>query len=200
MAPPLTELIATADPALILALVAGMACITGLGVPGPASLVLALGGAAAAAGLVWLPAVIAAGTAGALAGDLGGLRLGASCGGAIRARAASRPRLSACLGRAEVMLSRHGLAAVFVTRWLIPPLGPATSLVAGAAGLQVLPFAGVALAGRVLWAALYAGLGWIFADTAQQAAGGAATTGAILAVAAVALGLAARRWRPRMRA
>lgn len=195
----LPDLFAAADPAVILGLVAALACITGLGLPGPASLALVAAGAAASAGLVDPGALLVAGTAGAVAGDLGGHRLGRAGGGAIRAGAVRRPRLAAALGRAEVIVSRNGLAAVFLTRWLIPPLGPATSLAAGAAGLMLLPFALASVAGRVIWVALYAGLGWLFSDAVGEAADRAATASAMLAALAVVLAAVAVWWRGQLR-
>ncbi|MFN3970779.1 MAG: DedA family protein [Gemmobacter sp.] len=193
----LPALIASADPVLILLLIAGLACVTGLGIPGPASLALIAAGAAVAAGVVDGVALLAAGTAGAVAGDLGGYAIGAKGAETLRRHAGRRPRLAALLGRAEVMLARHGLWAVFATRWAVPPLGPSVSLVSGAARVALGPFLALSVMGRLIWVALYAGLGLVFADAVEWAADRAATVTLWLMVLAV-LGAGAMWWRARV--
>lgn len=154
------QTLAAADPALVLGLVGAIAFVTGLGVPGPASLALVLAGAAVAAGAMDFAALMAAGTAGAVAGDLGGHAIGRGGAGAAAGRGpGARRGLAAALARAAAFLQRRGLAAVFLSRWLVSPLGPWVSLAAGAARMPVLPFLAAAVAGRILWVAVYGGVG-----------------------------------------
>lgn len=171
---------AALDPVSILAVVLGVTLVAGLSVPVPASLTMLAAGAVTAVGGLPLWAVMAAGLAGAVAGDLGGMMLGRGAEAALRPWLSRRPRLAARVDQAETALRERGDAAIFLSRWLVAPLGPAVSLAAGAAGTPVARFLVIVLAGRVLWVAITAGLGRGFA-------GGLAKLGPVLGQVVLAL-------------
>ncbi|MFN6976703.1 MAG: DedA family protein [Gemmobacter sp.] len=170
-------------------------------VPVPVWPLLLLAGALASAGQVEAGPLALAALAGAMAGDGAGYLLGRS-GGGLRARLAARPRIAPVLAAAEARLEANAAAAVFLTRWLVAPLGPYVNIAAGMAGLALWRVVPPALAGRGLWIGGYLVLGWVFADALEAAQ---ATVGAIirwvLAVGAAGTGLwlLRARWRMRQR-
>ncbi|EPX83618.1 DedA family protein [Salipiger mucosus] len=60
-------------------------------------------------------------------------------------------------------LETRGGSAVFFSRWLVAPLGPALNLVAGAGDMPWRRFLGWGLAGETVWVTLYMGMGAAFA-------------------------------------
>jgi membrane protein DedA with SNARE-associated domain len=170
-----------------------------LALPIPASAVMLAGGAFVASGDLALPAVAAAAFAGAVAGDQTGFRAARRSGRAIEARLAQTPARAAVLARARAFVERWGVTGVFLSRWLLSPLGPWVNLVAGAAAMDPLRFTVSGALGEALWVAIYVGLGYAFAaniDALSAILGNAVAAVTALAVAAglgVLLVRAARR-------
>jgi membrane protein DedA with SNARE-associated domain len=166
-------------------------------VPVPVWPLLILAGALAEAGqLAALPVVVAA-LVGAMAGDAAGYALGRG-GGRLRARLAAAPRVAPVLHAAEQRLRENVTAAVFVTRWLVAPLGPYVNIAAGMARIAAWRVFGPALAGRAVWIVGYFALGWVFADaleTLGATVGEVARWIGVLAVAGMALWLLRARFR-----
>ncbi|NNU80263.1 DedA family protein [Halovulum dunhuangense] len=161
MSEELLELVPDLGPPL-LALVVALAA---LGLPLPATLALVMSGALAAAGEMDLAAVLAAAFLGAVAGDHAGYALGRLSRGSLRRWLTANRRRAEGLRRAEAAVQRHGMAAVFLSRWLLAPLGPPTNIAAGAAALPLARFTAADLAGEVVWVGLYAGLGYAFSGS-----------------------------------
>jgi len=176
-----------------LGLVTFLSC---LALPVPSSLVMLAAGALAAVGELSLAAVALAALAGAVLGDQAGYLLGRGALAGLVPALARHPARAQLLVRAETALVRRGLTAVFLSRWLFSPLGPYVNLLAGTARLDWGRFTLAAIAGEVVWVAVYVGLGALFADRFQWLAGvlgnavGLATSALI---AALALGLLLRR-------
>lgn len=141
-----------------------------LGVPFPTSLVMLAAGALSADGdlAYWDTGLLA--TAGAVLGDQTGYWLGRLGGGPMVARLAGRLNATAAIAKAEVFARRWGGIGVFLTRWLLSPLGPYVNLVAGAAGVGWPVFLVWSTLGEGLWVFLYTGLGFAFADRIEAVA------------------------------
>lgn len=145
--------------ALLLALANFLAC---LALPIPASLVMLAAGAFAAAGdLNALPLWIGA-LAGATLGDQGGYWLGRLFGPRLLNRLSRHPRGAVMVNRAVASLAERRLPAIFLSRWLVSPLGPYVNFAAGAARINWLGFTLPALAGECVWVSIYIGLGYSF--------------------------------------
>jgi membrane protein DedA with SNARE-associated domain len=136
-----------------------------LGLVLPGEVALLLGGVLAAQDRVPLPAALAVGTAGALAGDSAGYWLGRRWGPRLLASRLGRRVGPARLRRVEGLLARGGGRALLVgrctagVRVVLPGL-------AGMLGLRYRTFAGWTGAAAVLWAVAHvlggyaAGAGW----------------------------------------
>lgn len=164
----MTDLALSLVPQYGLVLLALGSFLSCLALPVPTSLMMLSAGGFVAAGDLVAWQVVAAALGGAALGDQAGFRIGRAGGGLERRQRQdphhadrSRARLMA---QAVDLLRRHGMLAVFLSRWLVSPLGPYVNVAGGAAGLGWAPFTRAAIAGEVVWVALYVGLGAAFAD------------------------------------
>ncbi len=192
----LLELVPVWGPWLLAAVTFG-SC---LALPLPASLMVLTAGGLAAGGDMALLAVFAAAVGGALLGDQTAYALGRAGGRPLVMRFAhTRPR-QATVARAEVLVHRHGLVGVYLSRWLFSPLAPYVCYLAGAARMAHRRFSAASVAGEVTWAGIYTTLGFVFAESVAQigAALGNVTAG-LTAALLVVLGLLAVRAMHRRR-
>lgn len=140
-----------------------------LALPFPASILMLTAGGFAAAGELDLGLAVIAAAAGGIAGDqLGywtGRRFGAAALSRLRADA-GRDRL---LAKADDLIDRRGILAVFLSRWLVSPLGPYVNLIAGSTRYGWARFTAAGVAGEVVWAGLYVGAGYAFAGNVEAA-------------------------------
>ena len=182
-------------PAYGLWLIAAVTFLSCLAVPVPASLLMVAGGAFAAAGDLSLLATGGAAWAGAVAGDQAGFAIGRRGQGLLARLEAGPGRRRTLMRRARELARRWGHLGVFLSRWLLSPLGPYVNLIGGATGLGWAGFSLWAAAGESLWVALYTGLGFAFSDQIEMVADIASSLSGFLAagVLAVLLGRLALR-------
>lgn len=140
-----------------------IAFIGSLGIPFPITMVIVAAGAFARAGLLdWQPA-LAACIVGALLADHSEFLLGRLAQPWVRRRFEG----SAAWDRAETTLQRQGAWAILLTRFWLTPLAPAVNVIAG----NRYPYGRFLLLdvlGQTVWALLYGGLGYLFAEEWQQ--------------------------------
>ncbi|NDV52543.1 MULTISPECIES: DedA family protein [unclassified Salipiger] len=180
-------------PELGLPILAGTVMLASLGVPMlPGSLMVLVAGTLAAAGELPVLATMTTVLCAALLGDQLGFLLGRLFGPQLARRE------DPTLRRALSLLETRGPMAVFLTRWLIAPLGPAMNVVAGAGGLVWPRFLLADLAGEIVWTLGYMALGASFAPFIPQIAELSSDVTLLLAALAVALaaGVLLRRHRP----
>ncbi|KUF11158.1 DedA family protein [Pseudoponticoccus marisrubri] len=158
-----------------------------LALPIPASLFMLTAGAFAAAGDLALSSSAGAALAGAIAGDQTGFAIGRRGGTPLVRRLKARRRTGSTVRQAEAMLDRHGVAAVFLTRWLFSPLGPWVNFIGGALSLGWARFTLGSVAGETVWVCVYVGLGFAFAGQIALVAELAADFAGLLAAGAVAV-------------
>ena len=169
----------------VIALIVLLAC---LGIPMPAAVIMLFGGSLAASGDLPMVPTIAACFAAACTSDQIGYWVGRQ-GGAkyverFAARGAKRRRL---VDRAQTYLDRHGVLAIFFTRWLLAQIGPYINPVAGAAGMRWRAFSSAAVCGQIIWVSTYNILGFIFSRNIIAVAHVAGNATAFLAAGAAAL-------------
>lgn len=140
-----------------------------LALPFPASILMMTAGGFVAAGDLVLVNTVAAAAAGGIAGDQVGFWAGRKIGTPLLNRLRRDPGRDKLLSRAVAMLKKKGVAAVFLTRWLFSPLGPWVNLVTGATGFRWYLFTAAGVAGELVWAGLYVGMGYAFAGNIQAA-------------------------------
>ncbi|MFN4153180.1 MAG: DedA family protein [Paracoccaceae bacterium] len=174
----------------LVAVVTFMSC---LAIPVPASmLMLAAGGFAASGDLsVWQVALAA--LLGALCGDQTGYWISHKGGAPLLDRVATGARAQ-LLTRARAFVAARGTIAVFLSRWLISPLGPYANMIAGATRMRWLPFSIAAIAGELVWVGVYVGAGYTFGDNLEAATEFAGSILGFLAAGAIAAGLGWWLW------
>jgi membrane-associated protein len=165
--------------AALLALVTFASCVA---LPVPASLMMLAGGAFAAAGDLELATLVLAAWAGAILGDQTGFHLGAW----VEQRLGKRAATKALAARARDLVSHRPRFAIFITRWLLSPLGPYANIAAGAAGMNWLTFTLAAALGEAVWVTLYVGLGYAFGSEYDRIATLASNLSGLLASGFVA--------------
>jgi membrane protein DedA with SNARE-associated domain len=133
--------------AAALFVVAAMSCF---GLPVPGSIALLAAGAFVAAGEMPLSVAATAALAGAVAGDQAGYWLGFAAG----------PQVVARLSR--TFSERRGRSAVFLSRWLVSPLGPPLNFLSGTVGMAWPAFSLAGALGEVVWVSGYLALGAAF--------------------------------------
>lgn len=166
-------------------------------IPVPTSFLLLSAGALSGTGhLHHLPILVAAAAIGATFGDLAAYLLARRIEPWL-----NRPGSAAttALSRARSFVTRHGAAAVFLSRWLMTPLGPATSYVAGLSGLPLPRFLVASAVGETFWAIISLGLGHVFGRQFRQAESAALKAVTVAAGLALILWLLGRLWHKRNR-
>ena len=181
----MTEAILALVPVYGLALIALATFLSCLALPIPSSLIMLSAGGFGASGDLVLWQAGAAALAGAVAGDQLGYRIGQLGQRALAGRRMS-PRRAALMEKAAGYLRDRGAWAVFISRWLVSPLGPYVNFVGGAARLGWAGFTRAAIAGELVWVTIYVGLGAAFADDILALADLLGSASGLLAALAVA--------------
>ncbi len=140
--------------------------VTSAGAPFPDSLLLiVVGSFAAQSDLEYWPAVAVA-TAGAVAGDNLGYAIGYWGGRPLAAKLGSGDKI----GRAEAFSRKWGGPGIFLSRWLVGPLGPWINLTSGLTAYSWPRFLALDVVGELLWVLIYISLGKKFSDQVQAIA------------------------------
>lgn len=140
-----------------------------LALPFPASILMLTAGGFAAAGDLVLWQCLVAAAAGGIAGDQLGYWAGRGFGATFLSRLRADPARDRLLARADAMMDRQGVFAVFFSRWLVSPLGPWVNLLAGSTSYGWARFTLAGVAGETVWAGLYVGTGFAFAGNIEAA-------------------------------
>jgi membrane-associated protein len=144
--------------------------IAAVGIPLPISMMLVAAGSFVELGEMKLWQVIVVASAGAVIGDQIGYALGRWGGHRVVARIRLRGNGATKIAQAEAFAKRWGAAGIFLTRWLITPLGPWLNLTSGMAAYPWTRFFLWDVLGEVLWVVMYVMLGKFFSDRVQALA------------------------------
>jgi membrane protein DedA with SNARE-associated domain len=112
--------------------------------------------------------VLALAIAGSVVGDNVGYLIGRWGGRRLVARLTRRFGGEVRLKSAEAWLRRREGGGIFITRWLLTPLGPFVNLTSGATGYPWPRFLLYDLLGEALWVVLYVLLGIFFSDSIED--------------------------------
>jgi membrane-associated protein len=172
-------------PVLFAALLVGSA-----GAPLPSSLLLVAAGSFVDQGEMELWHVLTLAAAGAILGDQIGYSIGRWGGRKLTRRLGRFVGGEKKVEEAEEWLKRREGAGVFLSRWLLTPLGPVVNITAGATRYPWPRFLLYDALGEALWVALYVLLGKFFSDRVQALSDllGDFTWAVLALVAAAALG------------
>lgn len=138
--------------------------VAAIGLPLPVTLLLIVTGALVSQGAMnfWLSVALAG--IGSIIGDQIGYAIGRWGGAAVVARFSILVGGPARIQEAEHKARRWGGLGIFLTRWILSPIGPVVNLVSGTAGYPWKRFFFWDVLGEFLGVALYIFLGRIFSD------------------------------------
>lgn len=153
---------------LILFVVTFLSCLC---VPIPSSLMMLAGGSFAATGDLDTTATVAAAYTGAVAGDNTGYFLARTFGTRLSGWLDANPKRSKLRDNAKSFMERKGPVSIFLSCWLVAPLGPYVNLVSGITRFHWAKFALWGALGEIFWVGIYVGLGYAFSDQITTLAG-----------------------------
>ncbi len=188
----MTESILALVPTYGLPFLFGIAVLAASGVPVSSSLALLVTGAFIASGELSLTESYLTALAGAVLGDQIGYQIGLHTGNAVEERLSRKPKRAAQIARAKDFIHRFGGIGVFLTRWLLAPIGPITNIICGASDMRWLRFTIWDFLGEVLWVAIYIGAGYAFRGNLEEIAALMGEASWLLIAALVALGMGIR--------
>ncbi len=145
----------------------GILLVGSIGLPMPSSLLLIAAGSFVEQGEMSLWPVLGLSAAGAIIGDNLGYALGRWGGRRLTGRITSLVGGEERLKSAEDWLKRRQGAGVFLSRWLLTPLGPVINIICGATNYPWPRFLLYDVLGEALWVVLYVLLGQFFSDRVQ---------------------------------
>ncbi len=143
----------------ILFSLAFLACLT---LPAPSSLGMLTAGGLSATGDMNLTVVFLASYAGGVLGDQAGYFVGLKCRPWVRRYCGKRPKMQVFLDRATQFIQDRGGFGIFLSRWLISPIGPHVNIAAGVVAMPWIVFTIGTVLGDILWVGMYVGLGYVF--------------------------------------
>ncbi len=142
----------------------GIVTIAAIGVPLPITLLLIVAGSMVSQGAMHLGWAIGLAGAGSILGDQAGYAIGRWGGPAAVTRLSALFGRHASLGAMAAKAKAWGGPGIFITRWLLSPLGPWINLVSGTAGYPWHRFLFWDILGELTGAVVYISLGWFFSD------------------------------------
>ena len=159
----LTALLVYGYPVLFGVVLAGS-----VGIPIPTDLFVLAAGGFVASGDLDLLTVLALVFAAALLGDCLMFTAARWLGHAAVLRHGRRVGLTEeRLGAARERFGAFVGTSVFLTRWLVTPLGMPATVLAALGRYPIASFAGIAAAGELIWTGAFVGLGYAFGDSWQ---------------------------------
>jgi membrane protein DedA with SNARE-associated domain len=143
----------------------GIVAIAAIGVPLPITLLLIVAGSMISQGAMNLWWAMGAAGAGSILGDQVGYAVGRWAGPSVVTKLSGlfggRARLQAMEAKAKAW----GGPGIFITRWLLSPLGPVINLASGTAGYPWHRFLFWDSLGEITGAVVFISLGRIFSDS-----------------------------------
>ncbi len=140
--------------------------LCGAGLPVPGTIVLVAAGAFARQGMmVWYWAYAAA-LVGVVIGDHIAYAVGWLGGGWVEERFGA----SAAWQSALDQLNQRAAWTIFLTRWLITPIGSVVAMIAGISRYPLHKFTALDVAGEFIWVTIYWTIGWVLGSQWQAAA------------------------------
>jgi membrane protein DedA with SNARE-associated domain len=142
----------------------GIVAIAAIGMPLPITLLLIVAGSMISQGAMNLWWAIGAAATGSILGDLGGYAIGRWGGPAIVTKLSGVLGSHVNLQAMEAKVKAWGGPGIFLTRWLLSPLGPWINLASGTAGYPWHRFLLWDILGEITGAAVFISLGRFFSD------------------------------------
>jgi len=180
----------------------GIVAIAAIGAPLPITLLLIVVGSMISQGAMNLWWAIGVASAGSILGDQAGYAIGRWGGQVVVTKLSRLFGKRANLQAMEAKAKAWGGPGIFMTRWLLSPLGPWINLASGTAGYPWRRFLLWDILGEITGAVVFISLGWFFSDSVMALYGvlGDLTWAIAALLAAIILGYQLRAQMRRARA
>jgi membrane protein DedA with SNARE-associated domain len=168
----------------------GIVIIAAIGVPLPITLLLIVTGSMISQGAMNLWWALGVASAGSILGDQAGYAIGRWGGPVVLTKLGSLFGKRTSLQAMEAKAKAWGGPGIFMTRWLLSPLGPWINLASGTAGYPWRRFLFWDILGEVTGAVVFISLGRLFSDSVMALYGvlGDVTWAIAALLAAIILG------------
>jgi len=140
----------------------GVGILAAIGIPLPSTLTLMAVGTFVATGDLDPVTSFLTALAAAVAGDQIGYHIGYLSGNSVEDLLSRKPSGAAQLARGKHLIRRWGSMSVFLSRWLVAPVGPTINILTGASDMRWFRFSIWDLAGETAWVTIYLGIGYAF--------------------------------------
>ncbi|AML51158.1 DedA family protein [Falsihalocynthiibacter arcticus] len=136
---------------------------------------------------------------GAVVGDQAGYAVGKRGREWLQSKIQPHPKRAEAFSKARSFTENWGGPGVFLSRWLLSPLGPYVNFAGGIVEMPWLRFTIWAALGEIVWVTLYVGLGFFFAAHIEEVASFLGNTiGVVTGLAVtITLGVALYRAHPK---
>ena len=141
-----------------------------MAIPLPGSMLMIAAGSFASSGDIDLYWAMAVAYLGFVAGDQTAYTIAHVAGPSLISRFRKSNKIASMVDRAEALVDRRGVAAVFLSHTVASPVGPWVSYLCGAAGMKWMLFSMASLIGAACWVVAYALVGYYFADRLAELA------------------------------
>ncbi|SFN96846.1 membrane protein DedA, SNARE-associated domain [Cohaesibacter marisflavi] len=141
-----------------------------LAVPLPGSMLMIAAGSFASTGDIDLYLAMTVAYAGFIAGDQTAYGIAHALGPRLMDRFRKSNKVAPMVGRAERLLDRRGVLAVFLSHTIVSPVGPWVNYLCGAARMKWVHFSAASVVGAACWVAAYGLVGYYFADRLAELA------------------------------
>lgn len=149
----------------------GVVLMASMGVPLPATLLLLTAGAFVADGDLSMWWVFGLGTVAAVLGDHLGYSIGRWGSQRLIDQLSRWGGGVSRIEQAEAAARRWGGIGIFLSRWLLTPIGPVINLTSGIARYSLPAFFCFDVVGEIVWVVGYVTLGSVFSDQVQDLSG-----------------------------
>lgn len=149
----------------------GVVLLASLGAPLPATLLLLTAGAFVADGDLSMGWVFGLGTVAAILGDHLGYSIGRWGSQRLIDQLSRWGGGANRIEQAETTARRWGGIGIFLSRWLLTPIGPVINLTSGIARYSLPAFFCFDVVGELVWVGSYVTLGMLFSDQVQDLSG-----------------------------
>lgn len=166
----MTESILALVPIYGLPFLFAIAVLAASGIPLPSTLIVMAVGAFTASGDLDLGASFLTALTAAVIGDQIGYQIGARAGDVVEKRLSRKPSGAAQVAKTKALVQRWGGITVFLTRWLLAPIGPTTNIICGASDMRWLTFTIADFIGEVAWVTIYLWIGYTFHGNIEELA------------------------------
>jgi membrane protein DedA with SNARE-associated domain len=155
----------------------------GIGLPLPRGIIMLAAGALTRLGILPWPLAMMVALLGIIIGDMMSYFVGRTGARTVMQPIKRLPTWQI----AEMQFARWAAWTIFMTRWMVTMIAPSACLIAGMSGYPLHRFFTLVFLGRLLWAVMYGGVGFIVGSRWEQASNTVTSLSRVATITTVAV-------------